>query len=920
MRKQILSSVVAAFAAIFVCVAPAGATIQNRISPATLSDDTRVDVPNSVHPKVRASEDLGLADRSAVLPTMSLRFSMTDAQEAALTQLEMDQQNPQSARYHQWLTPEQFGAQFGMSDSDLKTVAAWLTAQGFTVTGTAKSHTFISFSGTVSQVEKAFGVSMHSLSLNGEKHLANVTDVTLPASLRSAVMGITGLHDFRLQARAKVRTVPDTHGDFTTNFTSSISGSHFIAPGDFYTMYGVTPLLTTAVNGTGITIAVMGQTDISLADVAAFRAASGLTANAPTVKLYGTDPGTHAGDVPEAQLDVEWSGAVAPSATILYVNSSDVIGVSMTQAIDNNLAPIITVSYGDCEAGWGQTNLTSFNALFRQATVQGITIFGPTGDTGATDCDYQAVSATQGLAVDFPASSPYVTALGGTMMNEGAGTYWNTTNNSNSGSAISYIPEAVWNESVAGGGLAAGGGGISAFFSKPTWQVGTGVPADASRDVPDVSLGAAAGHDGFLFCANAFCTNGYRNAANSLDVVGGTSVSTPAFAGILALVEQKLGGGRLGNINPMLYALANSTFSANVFHDVTTGTNASFCTLNSTDCPSGGSIGYAATAGYDLATGWGSVDAFNLATKWPLVTPLVIGGQTPSVTTVTGTPVQITAGTTVALTITVASGSASSTVVPTGTVQVLLDRALAGTPVTLVNGTATFTLNTVGLSSGSHTVGASYVGNGTYAGSKGALLINVTSATTADFTLSPLAPTMTVTSGHTSPGVTFTVTGVNGFAGNVYFCSSTNSQTLAGSANDSFSVTPVALSTTTTSGSTVYTVIAFLTLGSAGQPITVASATPQMGMPNWYTTGGGITVAGLLMLALPRHRRMSGLLVALMAVATVGVIGCSAGGSTVRATVNTPPGTYNITITAQNAQCGSTPTLAHSSVLTVTVQ
>lgn len=921
MRKQTLSTVVAALAAIFVSAAPLNAAVPSRIGT-SLNDGNRVSIANSVHPKVRLSEDLGGANGEALLTDMAIRFNMSDAQAAALAQLEIDQQNPQSARYHQWLTPEQFGAQFGMSDADLATVSNWLASQGLTVTGTAHSKTFISFSGSVSAVQKAFGVSMHSLSLNGEKHIANVNEVMLPAGLRGAVTGITGLHDFKLQSRAKVTTVPApaAHGDFTTNFTSSISGNHFIAPGDFYTIYDTTPLLTTSINGTGITIAVMGQTDISLTDVAAFRTASGLASNPPTVKLYGTDPGTSAGDLPEAQLDVEWSGAVAPSAAILYVNSKDVIGISMTQAIDNNLAPIITISYGDCEAGWGQANLTTYNALFQQATVQGITLFGPSGDSGATDCDYQVSIATQGLAVDFPASSPYVTGLGGTMYNEGSGTYWNATNNANSGSAVSYIPEGVWNESVSGSGVVGGGGGISAFFSKPTWQTGTGVPADVSRDVPDISLNAAAGHDGYLFCVSGFCTNGYRNSANSLDVVGGTSVSTPAFAGIMALVEQKLGGGRLGNINPTLYALANSTYYNNVFHDVTTGTNATFCSLGSKDCPAGGVIGYSATTGYDLATGWGSVDAFNLATKWSLVTPLPIGGQTPSVTTLTGTPVSVNAGTNVTLTAMVVSGSTSTTTVPTGSVQFLLDRVPVGSPVALASGTANYTLSTTGLASGSHTVGVSYAGNTTFAGSKGALLVNVTSATAADFTLTPSNATITVASGKTASGVTFTVTGVNSFAGTVYFCSATSSTTLANSANDSFSVTSLPLSTTVTSGTTTYTLFAFLTQGGKSGPLTLASAEPQPRMPNWYTTGGGIAVAGLLMLVLPKRRRMSGLLVALMAVAAFGVSGCSNGVLAGPTTVNTPAGSYTITITAQNASCSSTPTIAHSSQIAVTVQ
>ena len=240
----------------------------------------------------------------------------------------------------------------------------------------------------------------------------------------------------------------------------------------------------------------MGQTDISLTDGAAFRAASGLPANAPTVRVFGSDPGTSAesNEVAEAQLDVEWSGAVAPNATILFVNSTDVLNTSLQSAVTTNVAPIISISYGLCEPDSDVSSLDSFNQLFQEANAQGQTIVGQSGDSGATDCDYLSLQAAQGLNVDFPASSPFVTSMGGTEFNEGAGTYWSTTNGTTAGSATSYIPETVWNDSGTSG-LSAGGGGLSQIFSKPAWQVGNGVPADGSRDVPDISFSASPNHD-----------------------------------------------------------------------------------------------------------------------------------------------------------------------------------------------------------------------------------------------------------------------------------------------------------------------------------------------------------------------------------------------------------------------------------------
>ena len=177
-------------------------------------------------------------------------------------------------------------------------------------------------------------------------------------------------------------------------------------------------------------------------------------------------------------------------------------------------------------------------------------MLGPAGDDGAADCDNSVASAINGLAVDFPASSPFVTAIGGTMFNEGGGLYFGAGNGAFSGSALSYIPESVWNESTALNGIAAGGGGVSTTFAKPTYQLGTGVPNDGFRDVPDPRPSTPPPTMTATSSARqGSCTNGYRNAAGNLNVVGGTSVSTPAMAGIMALLEQKI-KTRVGNANP----------------------------------------------------------------------------------------------------------------------------------------------------------------------------------------------------------------------------------------------------------------------------------------------------------------------------------------------------------------------------------
>ena len=340
-----------------------------------------------------------------------------------------------------------------------------------------------------------------------------------------------------------------------------------------------------------------------------------------------SDPGVTSGDVHEASLDVEWSGAVAPNATIIFVNggASGVFSQALPYAIDNNLAPVISISYGNCEANWSASGRQAVATLGAQANSQGQTIVAAAGDSGAADCDYSTstttviTTATHGLAVDLPAAFPFVTGMGGTEFNEGAGNYWLPAPNGVdvSPSAVSYIPEMVWNDTSTTNGLLAGGGGASIYYSKPSWQVGV-TPNDNARDVPDVSLNASSLHDGYLVCVQGSCVSGYRNpnntsVPNALTVAGGTSAATPTFGGFVALINQYT-NTRQGNINPTLYSTAATSPTA--FHDITTGNNIVPCTSGSTGCPASGQIGYAAGSGYDQASGLGSVDAYNLVTAW----------------------------------------------------------------------------------------------------------------------------------------------------------------------------------------------------------------------------------------------------------------------------------------------------------------
>jgi subtilase family serine protease len=896
-----------------------------------IDSGTTVTIPGNVSPRLGAAKDLGQAPAGQAIQRMSLRFNMTAAQQTALTRLLADLQKPASPQYHQWLTPEQFGAQFGLAADDLAKVSSWLSAQGFTVTSVGRGGMFVEFSGTVGQAEQAFHTELHNVQTGtgatAETHIANVSAPSLPAEIAQVTAAITGLSNFKMKPHSRVHSVKATGNEGLTSaavqpeYTSSVSGTHYFAPGDFYTVYDEAAAISSNITGTGVKIAVVGQTDVYSADVANFRSVSGLAANAYTVVLDGADPGysSNSGDILESEIDLEWLGAAAPGATILFVNSYNVIDGSLTYAVDNNLAPIITDSYGDCEPDLGASSLVYYESTLQMAAAEGISIVAASGDSGATDCD-TGTSAVDGLSVDFPADSPYVTGVGGTEFNEGSGTYWAATNGSYQGSALSYIPEMVWNDDAAvialGGGLSSGGGGASAYYSKPSWQVGTGVPNDFSRDVPDVALNASDYHDPYLICTQGYCVNGYRNANGYLSVAGGTSFGAPSFAGLLALVEQKT-GARIGSANPTIYALANSTYAATVFHDVAVGTNASPCTAGSTNCPNGGTIGFAATTGYDQATGWGSVDVFNMVNDWALVTPLAMtGGTSATYTYVAGSASSASQGTSVTLTATV-TGAASGTT-PTGLVQFTVDSVAVGSAVTLNGGIATYTLSTTALSVGTHTVQATYTGSTTYAGSKGAFNLNVTSATASDFSLTSSAASVTTTSGGTAPGVVLTVGALNGFTGNVTFTASASSSL---NAEYSFSLNPVTLSSTATSASTTLTLFAYAQAGHF-TPGLGRRGTSQTISRMSYAAGSGIALAGIMLLLLPRRRRLGTLTIAVIAVAaTLGVSGCannSSGAASGPSTVNTPSGTYPVTISATGTVNGSTVT--HSIVVNFVVQ
>jgi len=567
----------------------------------SIDDNDTVVLSGNIHPHARPESDVGATDPALVMERMVLSLRMPADKQEELNRLLADQQDPASPDYHRWLTPEQFGERFGAEQDDIDELTAWLTSHGFTVEKMPKGRSWINFSGTVAGVERTFRTRMREYHINGRRRHANDRDPEIPRGITDLVNGIVSLHNFpRKTMNSGIRQLAQE--ELIPEYTSG--SRHYISPADFATIYNVNALYNEGVDGSGQSIAIVGRTHPSSTNWSSFRSQMGLPANPPLVIVNGTDPGDQGADENgEADLDVEWSGAVARNATVKFVvsastNTTDGVDLSAQYIVDNNLAAVMSTSFGQCESLMGSAENAFYRNLWQRAAAQGITSFVSSGDSGVAGCSGASATSATVKGVNGLASTPYNVAVGGTQFNEGGGTYWNSVNGAGYSSAIGYIPETAWNESATvtgGSGLWSTGGGVSSIYSKPAWQVSPGVPADGKRDVPDVSLTSAI-HDGYLV-----------RTQGSLSVIGGTSAAAPAFAGLMALIVQKT-GQRQGNANPRLYQIGNAQYGsggAKVFHDIVSGNNS---------VP--GLTGYAAATGYDLATGLGSVDAYALASQF----------------------------------------------------------------------------------------------------------------------------------------------------------------------------------------------------------------------------------------------------------------------------------------------------------------
>jgi len=563
---------------------------------------------------------LGHADRTRRAARLILVLSSSEQQESALQAYLKRVQDRGSPDYRHWLSATEFGVQYGVDATDRATLRGWLAAKGFHDFEEPNGGRSILFSGTFGQLEDAFALSIQRYRWHGELHVAAANDPSIPRALAPIVRGFASLHDFRRRPQLLRATAP----------LYSLGGTNYLGPADFATIYDLNSTYSGGNTGAGRSIAVLGRTDVSQTDLSNYRAFFGLGASTPTVIVNGTDPGIVAGDELESDLDLEWTGGVAKSAQIVFVTSaatslSDGIDLSAQYAVSNNVADIISVSYGACEAAADvSSGTTYYNQLWQQAAAQGISVFVSSGDSGAAGCDPSTTSpATQGLGVNLLCSSPYSTCVGGTEFSadlSNPSTYWSSNNGAGQSSALVYIPEVVWNESGSSD-LDASGGGASIYFSKPAWQYAVGVPSDGRRDVPDVALNAAVGHDPYL----VYSSDPDYFSGSSLAGVGGTSAAAPSMAAIAALLANAQ-GGRIGNFNPALYALSNAQASsgAAVFHRISSGNNS---------VP--GQSGFSASTSdptYNQATGLGSVDAGLLISSWNTVAAPVAGLQPASVT------------------------------------------------------------------------------------------------------------------------------------------------------------------------------------------------------------------------------------------------------------------------------------------------
>jgi subtilase family serine protease len=629
MRKRLGVAALTVPVLAFLFAFPLSLTAQSRGSLITqpINENVLHRLAGNTRPQATAENDAGPVPDSLSMEHMLLQMQRPAGQETALRQWIDSLHNPKSPNYHHWLKAAEFGQAFGPAPQDVTTVTDWLQSHGFQINVVYPSGMSIDFSGTAGQVRSAFHTAIHYLDVNGSRHVANMSDPQIPEALAPAVAGVVSLHDFQ------PRTMKRARADFT--FSSGGNAFQALSPADLATIYNLNPLFAAGTAGQGQTIAVLEDSDLySAADWDTFRStfglsqyASGTLTTVHPAPASGANnclaPGVVAGDDGESILDAEWSSAAAPAATIMVATCASTrttFGglIAMQNLLNSAAGPpsIMSISYGECEAGNGATANAAYNSVFQQAVAEGVSVFVAAGDEGAASCDAGATGATHGIGVSAFASTPYNVAVGGTDFGDSVAntnsSYWNSTNTATYGSAVSYIPEIPWNDSCAGSLLSGyfgysvsygatgfcasnaarqyslqevvgGSGGPSGCatgspsasgivsgtcqgYAKPDWQTAvTGIPNDGVRDLPDVSLFAGDGIWGHYY---VMCWSDVRNGGarctgdpSTWAGAGGTSFASPIMAGIQALVNQNTGSAQ-GNPNYVYYQLAANEYGA----------------------------------------------------------------------------------------------------------------------------------------------------------------------------------------------------------------------------------------------------------------------------------------------------------------------------------------------------------------------
>ena len=548
--------------------------------------------------------------------------------------------NRNSPYYHQYLKPSQIAAYFGASSGEVASVGSALAAQGLTVGQVSSDGMFLPVSGSVAQAEKAFGVTIAGYQDAGRHFYANTSAPTVSASIAGELSAIVGLdnvsyavpQDAQSHHLVKAPTSTPAHSaatsaaGFPVNTCSAINtywdeynaqygtdlqeGSGYYTADEISNAYGLSSVLAGGDDGAGVTVAVFELENYDKTGVADIDSCYGHASTSVTeVKVDGgpTEAPNLALNIgTESALDIENIANLAPGAGIIDYAGPDAAVASDTDILNTyetifsqDKANVVSSSWGLCEVITEQQDspmLGEENALFEQAAAQGQTVIAASGDSGSTGCYGDGVAADNSvLSVGDPASQPFVTGAGGTGM---------------TGTA-SPFPQDVWNDCQSATDCGASTGGVSNFWPEPSYQsavTGSGYTKECAahastgcRQVPDVSA-LADPDDGYVIEEVASGTG--ITTGEYYTPIGGTSGAAPVWAAIVALADASStcqANGGAGFINPNLYTAGEGSASSSTFTDITSGNNGI--------AVDGAPYAYAATAGYDLATGWGSPDA-----------------------------------------------------------------------------------------------------------------------------------------------------------------------------------------------------------------------------------------------------------------------------------------------------------------------